>query len=429
MSLKELLDTLTTKHIKQIVRAHNLHTRIYLGSSREVMIDGLINHYNLKNTNELLSKIHTLTIPTEDTVIPKRGIKKKAEIVKVKKIVNISRKNTKQPEPEPEPEPQPEPEPEPVIKQPRDVSGLVSAIKSRNAKKQLIEEAKEELKQLREKKQKDEEAEKARKALIKTPRDVSGLITAVKNKRAKEKFLNEGKKERKYLSDLENDIFVLREQSRYLAMGIQPLEREHKYLENVIYRQIWNEVRNQGITPTNEIVMIYFKKDARKNNLQFKKIDDELNNASEKYKDLEQTIFNKHREAQKLRYKLQNPNITPENVDKAVREVKEGKHTTYNEEISKLLHKNYDNFNTISTNVGQDKQKLRNKLKNDFIKNSKTEPSKRAITIFEKTGIEKNQEYQNMLKLHKKHEDETSEAYKLYDDYRRLEIIRHRRRF
>ena len=61
MLLKDLLDSFTTKHIKQIVRAHNLHTRIYLGSSREVMIDGLLSHYNLKNTNELFSLLPVIT--------------------------------------------------------------------------------------------------------------------------------------------------------------------------------------------------------------------------------------------------------------------------------------------------------------------------------------------------------------------------------
>ena len=212
MLLKELLDSLTTKHIKQIVRAHNLHTRIYLGSSREVMIDGLLSHYNLKNTNELLSKLHTLTIPTEDAVIPKRV---KPAIVRVRQTVNITRKTRNQPEQEPEPAP--EPAPEPVIKQPRDVSGLVSAIKNTRANKQLIDEAKEELKQLREKKQKekdheifkirirgqraeiqrkkDEEAEKTRKSLIKEPRDVSGLVSAIKNTRAKKQLIDKAKTE------------------------------------------------------------------------------------------------------------------------------------------------------------------------------------------------------------------------------------------
>ena len=88
MALRELLNSFTTKNLKNIIRAHNLHNKILLGGKREDLIDGLQRHYTLKNVNELISKINTLQLPTEEQ--PVKAPKRKT---------NITRKTVKLVEP------------------------------------------------------------------------------------------------------------------------------------------------------------------------------------------------------------------------------------------------------------------------------------------------------------------------------------------
>jgi hypothetical protein len=88
MALRELLNSFTTKNLKNIIRAHNLHNKILLGGKREDLIDGLHRHYTLKNVNEIISKINSITLPTKEPAVkaPKRK-------------TNITRKTVKLVEP------------------------------------------------------------------------------------------------------------------------------------------------------------------------------------------------------------------------------------------------------------------------------------------------------------------------------------------
>jgi len=119
MSLHDLLHTYTIKNIKDIIRNNNLHNKIKLGQPREELIKGLLSHYDLQNTKDLISKINSITLP-ENEVKPVKE-KVKVNITRKKKELNIKQSNSissifQQPEPERQqaPEPTPEPTPEPI---------------------------------------------------------------------------------------------------------------------------------------------------------------------------------------------------------------------------------------------------------------------------------------------------------------------------
>jgi len=112
MSLHDLLNTYTIKNIKDIIRNNNLHNKIKLGQPREELIKGLLSHYDLHNTKDLISKINSITLP-ENEVKPVKE-KVKVNITRKKKDVDVKQSNIfssifQQPEPEPERQPEPEP--------------------------------------------------------------------------------------------------------------------------------------------------------------------------------------------------------------------------------------------------------------------------------------------------------------------------------
>jgi hypothetical protein len=119
MSLRDLLNSITTKTIKNIIRAHNLHTVIRLGQKREDLIKGVITHYDLHNAREIRSKIHNLQLPEEDI---KKFLEKPP-----KRKTNITRKTVKPVQPV-----------QPVIEEQKPNKEAEEAEKAEKSKRTLI---------------------------------------------------------------------------------------------------------------------------------------------------------------------------------------------------------------------------------------------------------------------------------------------------
>ena len=65
MTLSDVLNKLSHKEIKALIRSYNLHTRIKLGQSKEALIEALNTHFNLNITdNKLIAKEYKVDIPT-----------------------------------------------------------------------------------------------------------------------------------------------------------------------------------------------------------------------------------------------------------------------------------------------------------------------------------------------------------------------------
>jgi len=150
MVLLDLLKSLSTKHLKAVIRLHNLHEYIKLGQPRDALINDLIKHFDVLNANTLVSKIHELTIPqTKERVKRTKPVVEAVAVVKRKLTTPITKRIKAIAEP--------------VIEEPvkRDLTGLISSLKSiRDVKKQgekLVNEAKADVELRREKKKAREE--------------------------------------------------------------------------------------------------------------------------------------------------------------------------------------------------------------------------------------------------------------------------------
>ena len=94
MTLQKHLETLTLQSLKQIIREHNLHTKIKLGQKKEHLIQDICKHYDNMTGNTLTSQIYHISYIEKEkkkTAKVKNVVKK--EISKI--IATIAEKNKK----------------------------------------------------------------------------------------------------------------------------------------------------------------------------------------------------------------------------------------------------------------------------------------------------------------------------------------------
>jgi len=72
-TLEEHLNRLSVKQIKNIVREHNLHTKIRLGQPKETLIAQLLEHFEELVDGDMISSIYKIKVPTETDIVQKKG--------------------------------------------------------------------------------------------------------------------------------------------------------------------------------------------------------------------------------------------------------------------------------------------------------------------------------------------------------------------
>ena len=83
MSLQQHFETLSVMQLKQIIREHNLHTRIMLTQKKEGLIKGLLDHFSgMLPNGDLQSKIYT--IKTNQQNQPQNEPQNEPQITKTK---------------------------------------------------------------------------------------------------------------------------------------------------------------------------------------------------------------------------------------------------------------------------------------------------------------------------------------------------------
>ena len=75
-TLEEHLNTLSLKQIKNLVREHNLLSKIKLGQPKEVLIARLLEHFEELVDGDMVSSIYKIKVPAETDVVPKKGRKR-----------------------------------------------------------------------------------------------------------------------------------------------------------------------------------------------------------------------------------------------------------------------------------------------------------------------------------------------------------------
>ena len=75
-TLEEHLNTLSLKQIKNLVREHNLLSKIKLGQPKEVLIAQLLEHFEELVDGDMVSSIYKIKVPKETDVVPKKGQKR-----------------------------------------------------------------------------------------------------------------------------------------------------------------------------------------------------------------------------------------------------------------------------------------------------------------------------------------------------------------
>lgn len=75
-TLEEHLNTLSLKQIKNLVREHNLLSKIKLGQPKEVLIAQLLEHFEELVDDDMVSSIYKIKVPKETDVVPKKGQKR-----------------------------------------------------------------------------------------------------------------------------------------------------------------------------------------------------------------------------------------------------------------------------------------------------------------------------------------------------------------
>ena len=72
-TLEEHLNTLSLKQIKNLVREHNLLSKIKLGQPKEVLIARLLEHFEELVDGDMISSIYKIKVPAETDIVPKKG--------------------------------------------------------------------------------------------------------------------------------------------------------------------------------------------------------------------------------------------------------------------------------------------------------------------------------------------------------------------
>ena len=75
-TLEEHLNTLSLKQIKNLVREHNLLSKIKLGQPKEALIARLLEHFEELVDGDMISSIYKIKVPAETDVVPKKGRKR-----------------------------------------------------------------------------------------------------------------------------------------------------------------------------------------------------------------------------------------------------------------------------------------------------------------------------------------------------------------
>jgi hypothetical protein len=75
-TLEEHLNTLSLKQIKNLVREHNLLSKIKLGQPKEALIAQLLEHFEELVDDDMVSSIYKIKVPKETDVVPKKGQKR-----------------------------------------------------------------------------------------------------------------------------------------------------------------------------------------------------------------------------------------------------------------------------------------------------------------------------------------------------------------
>ena len=75
-TLEEHLNTLSLKQIKNLVREHNLLSKIKLGQPKEVLIARLLEHFEELVDGDMISSIYKIKAPAETDIVPKKGRKR-----------------------------------------------------------------------------------------------------------------------------------------------------------------------------------------------------------------------------------------------------------------------------------------------------------------------------------------------------------------
>lgn len=75
-TLEEHLNTLSLKQIKNLVREHNLLSKIKLGQPKEVLIARLLEHFEELVDGDMISSIYKIKVPAETDIVPKKGRKR-----------------------------------------------------------------------------------------------------------------------------------------------------------------------------------------------------------------------------------------------------------------------------------------------------------------------------------------------------------------
>jgi len=218
MALLDLLKSLSTKHLKAVIRLHNLHEYIKLGQPREALINGLITHFDILNTNTLVSKIHELTIPqTAESVKRTKPVVEAVAVVKRKLSTPIT-KRIKAIVIEEEP-----------VK--RDISGLISSLKSIRDVKKQGDEAKADVERRREAKAvKAQEEAKAVKA-----QEEAKAVKA---------------QEEEIITKLSNNIKDLKHKAILEQDKMKPFLQEHSKVQMLLQKEFINKLKAEGINPT-----------------------------------------------------------------------------------------------------------------------------------------------------------------------------------
>jgi len=72
-TLEEHLNTLSLKQIKNLVREHNLHSKIMLGQPKDALIAALLRHFEELVDDDMVSSIYKIKVPKETDIVPKKG--------------------------------------------------------------------------------------------------------------------------------------------------------------------------------------------------------------------------------------------------------------------------------------------------------------------------------------------------------------------
>ncbi len=262
MALLDLLKSLSTKHLKAVIRLHNLHEHIKLGQPREALINDLINHFDILNTNTLVSKIHELTIPqTVESVKRTKPVVEAIAVVKRKLSTPITKRIKAIVEEVIEEEP---------VK--RDLSGLISSLKSIRDVKKQGDEAKADLQRRREAKQQRDEIqqrkEEALKALEEEKKKVhEEFLIRTRKQRAeiqqrKEEALkvNVKEQEEQIITKLSNNIKDLKHKAITEQDKMKPYLQEHNKVQKLLVKEFTNKLKSEGITLTNARLKTFISK-------------------------------------------------------------------------------------------------------------------------------------------------------------------------